>query len=176
MEVITVSKIVDLCLMIDFSFFYFDCSLLLSLIQRKSKVILFGYYPENEIDTNKNFVLFLVHTFAMALTINPQPTKVDSLDYSLYEKIAPINLFCLIVFNVEFVLKFMALGWGYFQDLWNRFDFGCVLSSNVGYVLEQLEVGDTGSLSIIRMFRVYAFHLSLLTFGVTEFFVFVDWN
>jgi len=98
--------------------------------------------------------VIVLNIFAMAFRVNPEPTNSDDLSYALNSCINPINLFCLIVFNVEFVLKFTAYKWGYFSDWWNRFDFSCVLSSNVGYVLEQLQVGDTGSLSIIRMFRV----------------------
>ncbi|CAD7948881.1 unnamed protein product, partial [Amoebophrya sp. A25] len=97
--------------------------------------------------------VIILNIVAMTFTMHPEPTDEDSLAYDLFQNIQPINFFSLIVFNIEFLLKFAAFGLSYFQDWWNRFDFGCVLSSNVGYVLEQFDVGDTGSLSIIRMFR-----------------------
>ncbi|CAD7968728.1 unnamed protein product [Amoebophrya sp. A120] len=96
----------------------------------------------------------VLNIFAMAFRVHPEPTNKNTLAYDLHIVIEPINLFCLIVFNVEFILKLIAYRTGYFSDMWNKFDFSCVVSSNIGYILELLNVGDTGSLSIIRMFRI----------------------
>ena len=82
----------------------------------------------------------IVNMIMMASTVHPFPLPVQDGTAHYWAESArePINFFCIVVFNVEFLLKFMAVHMNYFKDSWNRFDFLCVVSSDIGIVLVQI--------------------------------------
>ena len=49
-----------------------------------------------------------------------------------------INLFFIVVFTSEMLLKMFALGKYYFKDAWNLFDFFVVMSSILSLFLSDL--------------------------------------
>ena len=49
-----------------------------------------------------------------------------------------INLFFIVVFTSEMLLKMFALGTYYFKDTWNLFDFFVVMSSILSLFLSDL--------------------------------------
>lgn len=67
-----------------------------------------------------------------------------------------MNYFFAFVFNVEAVMKLIALGKKYFKDYWNLFDLFVVLGTNIGIVisfsLTTVDVSSTAS--IVRAFRI----------------------
>jgi hypothetical protein len=88
--------------------------------------------------------------------------------------------FCEILFTfifiVEFAVKFKAIGWAYFKDAGNIFDFVLVVLGFAGVVVMFVtEEGDLGAsearmLRIVRIFRVLRF-LRVFRFFRTE----LDW-
>merc|ERR1719160_349434 len=61
-----------------------------------------------------------------------------------------------IVFNLEAVLKLVAMRVNYFTESWNVFDFSCVVSTDVGIAIELAGYGiGLGTvMSAIRLFRI----------------------
>jgi sodium/hydrogen exchanger 10/11 len=47
-----------------------------------------------------------------------------------------------LIFNIEFLLKFALLRFGYFKDAWNRFDFFLVVLGNFGLVMSFITFGE----------------------------------
>eukprot|EP00392_Amoebophrya_sp_AT5.2_P008976 g9004.t1 len=90
------------------------------------------------------------------------------------------NLFFLLVFNVEFCLKLYAMRTAYFHLGWNRFDFVCVVASDVGLILSLamfFAASNTGtaaaaaSLVVLRVFRVARlFRLARFLKGLSKVF------
>ena len=83
----------------------------------------------------------------------------------MYMIAEPINLICLIIFNIELILKLLAFRSKYWGDWWNKFDAFCVISSDAGIVAKilfpQFSVGPVTSairmLRIVRLFRLIRF-------------------
>lgn len=46
-----------------------------------------------------------------------------------------LNLFFIVIFTAECVLKIFALRWHYFKEPWNVFDFVVVILSILGWVI-----------------------------------------
>lgn len=66
-----------------------------------------------------------------------------------------INEIFAVVFTVEAVLKLIAFGLAYFEDTWNRFDFGIVVGTLVSIVVEALTGTHVRSLAmLVRVIRV----------------------
>ena len=66
-----------------------------------------------------------------------------------------INLAFAVIFTLEWIIKNTALGFAYFRDGWNRFDFFIVLGTNIGILLKLMLGLDIGPLaSVVRTFRV----------------------
>jgi hypothetical protein len=59
------------------------------------------------------------------------------------------------IFTIEAIFKITALGWPYFRDSWNKFDFIIVLATLLGIILDQTtSVSVGGKATIARAFRV----------------------
>ena len=66
-----------------------------------------------------------------------------------------MNYLFAFIFSVEAILKLNAMGWKYFRDSWNKFDFIVVLGTNIGILIKLLTGGGVGAVaSIVRMFRI----------------------
>jgi len=71
-----------------------------------------------------------------------------------------LNLVFAIIFNMEYVIKQIALGLEYFSDSWNVFDFIVVFGTDIGIILtmdifSKYVTIDVGSAtSVIRTFRM----------------------
>jgi voltage-dependent calcium channel L type alpha-1D len=61
-----------------------------------------------------------------------------------------------VVFNIEMILKLIALRMEYFRTIWNKFDMVIVFATNLGILMKILELGDTFSSAtvVIRGFRI----------------------
>lgn len=61
-----------------------------------------------------------------------------------------------IIFNIEMILKLLALGCGYFSSYWNLFDAFIVIGTDMGLVLKYLNVGGniSSATSVVRGFRI----------------------
>jgi hypothetical protein len=106
----------------------------------------------------ENFIMtfIILNIAAMGSRVRPAPLDEGSWEKQQQDSIFYVNILCNFVFNVEFLLKFFALRLAYFSDNWNRFDFFCVLTADMGLILELVfDVHEFGTItSAIRMFRV----------------------
>merc|ERR1719264_1405269 len=75
-----------------------------------------------------------------------------------------VNLFFVVLFTFEMVLKMYSLGFqGYFRSLFNRFDCFVVISSILELILTNYEIMPPLGLSVLRCVRL------LRTFKVTRY-------
>ena len=105
---------------------------------------------------------------AMACLYFPSP------GHEYEQTIEYINTACVIIFNVEFLIKFICLHCQYFSNNWNLFDFACVFLSDVGLILPLIysdmasdvhENNEVKSIfSAFRLFRV------VRLFGMIKYF------
>ena len=59
--------------------------------------------------------------------------------HPLYDRVLQQITFVLgIVYNLEMLMKIVALGQWYFDDDWNRFDFFVVIGSDLGFLVKVL--------------------------------------
>ena len=101
-------------------------------------------------------ILVLLNTCVLATEHYRQPTWLDQ-----FQEIT--NLFFVVLFTLEMLLKMYALGFqGYFVSLFNRFDFFVVLSSLLELILTNENVMPPLGLSVLRCVRL------LRTFKVTR--------
>jgi len=102
-------------------------------------------------------ILVLLNTCVLATEHYNQPEWLEH-----FQEIT--NMFFVVLFTVEMLLKMYALGFqGYFVSLFNRFDFFVVVSSLLEMVLTFHEVMPPLGLSVLRCVRL------LRTFKVTRF-------
>ena len=105
--------------------------------------------------TNKHFensIMFAILINAMFTLMKVFPVPTPYWETMLEAADAVFAM----VFLLEFVLKFYALGGNYWKDLWNRFDFLCVMVSLCGLMLRLIPgLSWISSItSIIRIFRI----------------------
>lgn len=100
----------------------------------------------------------VINTFIMALTIFPAPTPW----WPQFQ--AAANYLFAAIYTIEAALKLFALRKNYWLDMWNRFDFTCVVATLLGIVLKQIFNIDLGAatqviriLRIARLFRLLRF-------------------
>ncbi|CEM21952.1 unnamed protein product [Vitrella brassicaformis CCMP3155] len=95
----------------------------------------------------------VLNTVTLALRIYPPPYGLSD-DYPL--QLNRINNAFVVVFNVEFLLKFYALRLAYFSSGWNIFDFICVLIPDIQLLLEAVtpHSGDSSVFTVVRVFRI----------------------
>ncbi|XP_023340259.1 muscle calcium channel subunit alpha-1, partial [Eurytemora carolleeae] len=102
-------------------------------------------------------ILVFLNTCVLATEHYRQPEWLDH-----FQEMT--NLFFVILFTLEMLLKMYALGFqGYFVSLFNRFDFFVVLSSIVELILTNENVMPPLGLSVLRCVRL------LRTFKVTRY-------
>lgn len=65
-----------------------------------------------------------------------------------------LNVLFAAVFMLEVVIKCVALKRTYFQDGWNKFDFGIVCGSTVGLILSQFVPNISAIAGLVRAFRI----------------------
>lgn len=86
-----------------------------------------------------------------------------------YEKtIEYINYAFSFIFNVEMVIKLIALCKRYFTDsAWNRFDFAIVVGADIGFVLTFINIGIdiSTTATVIRSFRIMRIFRLLKKYG-----------
>ncbi|CAD7923850.1 unnamed protein product [Amoebophrya sp. A120] len=112
-----------------------------------------------------------INTILLCLKIVPEPASAPGYSFALELG----NLIFLVVFNVELFLKLFAMRVAYFELGWNRFDFLCVLASDIGFVLTAAFtfVNDAAvtSLVVLRVFRVARlFRLARFLKGLNQVF------
>jgi len=92
--------------------------------------------------------LVFMNTCVLATEHHHQPEWLD--EFQEYT-----NLFFVILFTVEMLMKMYALGFsGYMVSLFNRFDFFVVLSSILEYALVKNELVPPVGLSVMRCIRL----------------------
>ena len=71
------------------------------------------------------------------------------------------NYIFAFIFNVECVLKILALGKKYFETSWNRFDFIIVIGTDLGLLMTFIRIIDLSAaatvirgIRIMRVFRI----------------------
>ena len=69
-----------------------------------------------------------------------------------------LNAIFTIIFNIEMILKLIALKTAYFYNIWNKFDFFLVIVTDLGLVLDLMGVKSLGfngtGFTILRAFRI----------------------
>lgn len=108
----------------------------------------------------------ILNTVTMAIAIHPPPSR----EYQQSQQV--LNYVFAMVFNVEAILKFAAMGRRYFTEKWNVFDFACVLATNFSIIINEFTNVKLGTVvSAIRIFRI-ARLLRLLRFlkGLNQLF------
>lgn len=89
------------------------------------------------------------NTVSMMLPIHPPPYPWWS------DAVTWCNIVFAMLFNAEAILKIVALRRVYFADSWNRFDFFCVVSTDIGVLVQYfLTIRMGGVLTILRLLRM----------------------
>lgn len=100
-----------------------------------------------------NFItsLVILNTLSMAMS----HYKMDPVQAKYLRE---ANAFFSIVFNIEMVLKLIALRKEYFYNSWNLLDMFIVLSADIGFLLQHFELssggGSSKAITILRAFRI----------------------
>ena len=93
-------------------------------------------------------ICIVLNTVVMAMKYYTMTKKLEGI-------LENCNYFFAAVFNVECVLKLIALGKTYFKDQWNAFDFIVVCGTNFGIISSLFSTVDMSSTaSVIRGFRI----------------------
>ena len=100
----------------------------------------------------ESFMMCVILLNAVVLALNVFPEPSDGYEDTL----AALNVFFVLIFNVEFFLKTCGMGPSdYFAIAWNRFDFLCVMASNLGLLIAATGRRDMqAALSLIRLIRI----------------------
>jgi len=94
-------------------------------------------------------VCIILNTVIMMFQVFPDPAPWWD------ETTLVINYIFAFIFTVEAVLKLGALRWSYWPDNWNRFDFSCVVLTDVGIALKLcFDINAAQFTKVIRIFRV----------------------
>ena len=95
-------------------------------------------------------------TFFIILNTVVMSMKHYRQSYELFEFSEHSNTVFAIVFNIEMVMKLIALRKAYFHSSWNRFDLIIVILSDVGLLMKIVNHGDSFSsaTTVIRGFRI----------------------
>lgn len=66
-----------------------------------------------------------------------------------------LNLIFNVIYTFEAAIKLFALGWDYFNDGWNNFDFLIVFAGWVGTITNNIEGLNIGAfMTVLRAFRI----------------------
>lgn len=80
--------------------------------------------------TNKKFDMIIMLFIALNMLIMSLDQYRQDPTYALV--LERLNLFFIVIFTAECVLKIFALRWHYFTEPWNMFDFVVVILSILG--------------------------------------------
>ena len=82
--------------------------------------------------------------------------KHDRMNEDLAAWLEYLNYVFAAIFNIEMILKLIGMGGAYFKTTWNIFDFFIVIGTNVGIVMNLLEVDERfgQAASVVRGFRI----------------------
>ena len=95
-------------------------------LQFKLQAIIF------DVTTNKKFDMIIMLFIAMNMIIMSLDQYKQNQTYSLI--LERLNLFFIVIFTTECLLKIFALRWHYFKEPWNMFDFVVVILSILGNI------------------------------------------
>jgi hypothetical protein len=61
-----------------------------------------------------------------------------------------------IIFNIEMLIKLLALRSQYFKSRWNLLDMFIVISADIGFLIKFLQISDNSStvITVLRAFRI----------------------
>jgi hypothetical protein len=79
-----------------------------------------------------------------------------------------VNYAFAIIFNIEMIIKLIALCHKYFTlSAWNRFDFAIVMGTDIGFIFNVANVGIdiSTTATVIRSFRVLRMFRLLKSYG-----------
>eukprot|EP00930_Biecheleria_cincta_P047048 TRINITY_DN3254_c0_g2_i1.p1 TRINITY_DN3254_c0_g2~~TRINITY_DN3254_c0_g2_i1.p1 ORF type:complete len:2356 (-),score=376.43 TRINITY_DN3254_c0_g2_i1:34-6066(-) len=104
----------------------------------------------------ENFIMvcIVMNTILLSMVWQPRATG------ALQEWMDACNLFFVIVFHLECLLKLSALHWNYFREYWNVFDFFCIATSDIVNVVEAAASSSPSNVklaflvSALRIFRI----------------------
>lgn len=95
------------------------------------------------------YVAILVNTVVLVVDDYPKPPEFS-------QAMSLCNFALAVIFLVEMVLKWVAMGWTYFEDPFNNFDCAIVWISILTMVCAALNLGfGGGAISAFRCFRVF---------------------
>lgn len=109
------------------------------------------------------FYLFVNHplfdgviTLIIILNTAIMATRYDGMSPVIEDLFGKLNTFFTVVFNIEMILKLIGLDKQYFYSSWNLFDMIVVICTNIGLVMDMLNLGKGFSTAgiIIRAFRI----------------------
>jgi len=100
-------------------------------------------FVETKAFSNFIFVMIILNVAVMASAHYGMSSDFEQM-------LENLNILFTVVFLIEAILKITGLGWSYFKNNWNCFDFGLV-----GISLVTLMMKSGGNLSIFRIFRVF---------------------
>ena len=83
----------------------------------------------------ENFIILVVTANTLSLAINSY-----QMTHLLGVILKYANYVFAIIFNLEMILKLIALGGQYFISSWNRFDMFIVMTADVGVILDLLNL------------------------------------
>ena len=74
----------------------------------------------------------------------------------LVENLHKLNMLFSIIFNLEMLIKLLALRSQYFASKWNLLDMFIVLSADIGYLIKYLNFSGNSStvITVLRAFRI----------------------
>lgn len=103
-------------------------------------------------------ILTIVMISAVAMAAEGPPGSIDR-DSGLYTFFLVVNVFTLLTFWFEFIVKTIANGFistpaAYLSDSWNRLDIFVLISSTVEFVADRLSTDNANASRILRVLRI----------------------
>ena len=82
--------------------------------------------------------------------------KHDRMNEDLDSVLETMNYIFAVIFNIEAFLKILGNGCNYFKTSWNVFDFLIVIGTNLGILMNLMEVDARfgQAASVVRGFRI----------------------
>ena len=100
------------------------------------------------------FVNFI--TLCVVINVLCMASKSYQINSSLALTLKSLNAIFTLIFNLEMILKLIALKWMYFYNIWNQFDCFLVFITDLGLLLDYIGIQSqmgTG-FTILRAFRI----------------------
>jgi hypothetical protein len=131
------------------------------------------YLPKNkcrkfffDVQSHKFFEYFIIVCIMMNTVIMAMRYARMTEEYEFVIEI--INYVFAIIFNIEMVIKMIALSYKYFtKSSWNRFDFAIVVGTDVGFIFNVANLGIdiSTTATVIRGFRIMRIFRLLKSYG-----------